>query len=128
MLSNATRLCEAKFGVLMLCEGDAFRAAALHNVPSAFADLLCRAPIRPGPNISFARAAKTKQAVQFADVTNEPSYIERDPLAIAAVELGGYRTVLSVPMLKEKAAGCDEYVSEPYSPRQLLAKIRQYLS
>jgi len=101
MLSNATRLCEAKFGVLMLCEGDAFRAAALHNVPSAFADLLCRAPIRPGPNISFARAAKTKQAVQFADVTKEPSYIERDPLAIAAVELGGYRTVLSVPMLKE---------------------------
>jgi GAF domain-containing protein len=101
MLSNATRLCEAKFGVLMLCEGDAFRTAALHNVPSAFADLLCRAPIRPGPNISFARAAKTKQAVQFADVTKEPSYIERDPLAIAAVELGGYRTVLSVPMLKE---------------------------
>ena len=101
MLSNATRLCEAKFGVLMLCEGDAFRAAALHNVPSAFADLLCRAPIRPGPNISFARAAKTKQAVQFADVTKEPSYIERDPLAIAAVELGGYRTVLSVPMLQE---------------------------
>jgi transcriptional regulator with GAF, ATPase, and Fis domain len=101
MLSNATRLCEAKFGVLMLCEGDAFRAAALHNVPSAFADLLCRAPIRPGPNISFARAAKTKQAVQFADVTKEPSYIERDSLAIAAVELGGYRTVLSVPMLKE---------------------------
>ena len=101
MLSNATRLCEAKFGVLMLCEGDAFRAAALHNVPSAFADLLCRAPIRPGPNISFARAAKTKQAVQFADVTKEPSYIERNSLAIAAVELGGYRTVLSVPMLKE---------------------------
>jgi two-component system cell cycle response regulator DivK len=29
---------------------------------------------------------------------------------------------------KAQAAGCDEYVSEPYSPRQLLAKIRQYLS
>ena len=29
---------------------------------------------------------------------------------------------------KARAAGCDEYVSEPYSPRQLLAKIRQYLS
>jgi two-component system, cell cycle response regulator DivK len=26
-----------------------------------------------------------------------------------------------------RAAGCDEYVPKPYSPRQLLAKIRQYL-
>jgi GAF domain-containing protein/anti-sigma regulatory factor (Ser/Thr protein kinase) len=101
MLSNATRLCEAKFGILMLSEGDAFRVVALHNVPSAFADLLCRAPIRPGPNITLARAAKTKQPVQHADVTKEQSYIEGDPLAIAAVDLGGYRTVLSVPMLKE---------------------------
>jgi hypothetical protein len=56
MLANATRLCEAKFGVLMLCEGDAFRVGALHNVPAAFGDLLRRGPIRPGPNISFARA------------------------------------------------------------------------
>ena len=28
---------------------------------------------------------------------------------------------------KARAAGCDEYVPEPYSPRELLAKIRQYL-
>ena len=26
-----------------------------------------------------------------------------------------------------RAAGCDGYVPEPYSPRQLLAKIRQYM-
>ncbi len=29
---------------------------------------------------------------------------------------------------KAQAAGCDEYVPQPYSPRQLLAKIRQYLA
>jgi len=28
---------------------------------------------------------------------------------------------------KARAAGCDDFVSKPYSPRQLLAKIRQYL-
>jgi two-component system cell cycle response regulator DivK len=28
---------------------------------------------------------------------------------------------------KARAAGCDEYVPKAYSPRQLLAKIRQYL-
>ena len=29
---------------------------------------------------------------------------------------------------KARAAGCDDYVAKPYSPRQLLAKIRHYLS
>ena len=29
---------------------------------------------------------------------------------------------------KARAAGCDEYVAKPFSPRQLLAKVRQYLS
>jgi GAF domain-containing protein len=101
MLSNATRLCEAKFGILMLCEGDAFLAGAMHNVPQGLADLLRRRPIHPGPNISFARAAQSRAPVQYADVTKEQPYIERDPLAIAAAELGGYRTILSVPMLKE---------------------------
>jgi two-component system, cell cycle response regulator DivK len=28
---------------------------------------------------------------------------------------------------KAHAAGCDGYVTKPYSPRELLAKIRQYL-
>jgi two-component system cell cycle response regulator DivK len=28
---------------------------------------------------------------------------------------------------KARAAGCDEYVPKPYSPRQLLAKIRECL-
>ena len=29
---------------------------------------------------------------------------------------------------KARVAGCDDYVPKPYSPRELLAKIRQYLS
>jgi two-component system, cell cycle response regulator DivK len=29
---------------------------------------------------------------------------------------------------KARVAGCDDYVPKPFSPRQLLAKIRQYLS
>jgi two-component system, cell cycle response regulator DivK len=28
---------------------------------------------------------------------------------------------------KARAAGCDDYVTKPYSPRKLLAKIREYL-
>jgi hypothetical protein len=37
MLVNATRICEAKFGVLWLVEGDGFRAVALHGAPPEFA-------------------------------------------------------------------------------------------
>jgi GAF domain-containing protein len=85
----------------MLCEGDAFHMGAMQNVPPALADLLRRGAVRPSPNISFARAAQTRQPVQYADATKAQPYLERDPLAIAAVEFGSYRTVLSVPMLKE---------------------------
>ena len=37
----------------------------------------------------------------IADIRTMPSYIARDPFAVSAVELGGYRTVLAVPMLKD---------------------------
>jgi GAF domain-containing protein len=102
ILANAVRLCDAKFGALPLCEGDAFRIRALHNAPTPFADFVRRGPLRPGPDVPLGRAARTKQVVQCADITKEQFYIEqRDPVAVAGAELGGYRTVLAVPMLKE---------------------------
>src|SRR6516165_3358750 len=101
MLENAVRICEAKFGTLYLLEGDAFRAAALHNAPPAFAEFWHRGPHRPGPGTVLSRVLRTKQVVHISDITADRAYIERDPLFIAAVELGGFRTVLAVPMLKE---------------------------
>jgi PAS domain S-box-containing protein len=101
MLANATRICEAKFSILMLAEGDAFRLGAVHNAPQAFAEVLQRGPLRPNPHITFGRAVTTKRVAQTADITIEQPYLQGDPLAVAAAELGGYRTVLAVPMLKE---------------------------
>ena len=83
MLANAVRICEAKFGTLLLFDGDAFRVGALHNAPLAFAEFMRRAPIRPGPNVPLGRAARTKQAIHVADITMDQCYIERDPLAVA---------------------------------------------
>ena len=101
VLQNATRICEAKFGILWLRDGDGFCSVALHNVPPAYAELRQREPvIRPGPGTDLGRVAKTKQVVQVVDVRAEAAYIERDPLRVSTVELGGYRTVLDVPMLK----------------------------
>jgi GAF domain-containing protein len=102
MLENATRICEAKFGILWLRAGDGFRSVALHNVPPAYAEQRQREPvIRPGPGTGLGRVAKTKQVIHVADVRAEAAYIERDPLRVSTVELGGYRTVLDVPMLKD---------------------------
>jgi signal transduction histidine kinase/CheY-like chemotaxis protein len=100
ILENATRLCEAKFGTLYLGDGDGFRAVAMHNAPPAYAQARAGV-VHPHRDSSVWRAANTKQIVQVVDVTRLPGYLAGDPFLITAVAQGGYRTVLSVPMLKE---------------------------
>jgi GAF domain-containing protein len=102
MLANATRLCEAKFGTLYLREGDAFRIVAMHNTPPALAELRRREPlVRPGPGTTLGRSVKTKQVVQIPDIKADAAYFARDPDRLAAAELGGYRSALTVPLLKD---------------------------
>ena len=101
MLAHATRVCEAMFGVLYLFERDAFRAVALHGGPSSFVEARRRNPLlRPIPGTALGRVAATSQTVQIADVQAEPAYRSSPEHAIGP-ELGGLRTVLCVPMLKE---------------------------
>src|SRR5215470_7392601 len=98
MLENAVCICEAKFGTLWLREGDAFRAVALHNAPPAYAEARRRELLlRPPPDTALGRVASTKQVVQIDDIGTH----RYDPEWRAAIELGNYRTVVSVPMLKE---------------------------
>src|SRR5262249_26055785 len=60
-----------------------------------------RALIQPGPRTGLGRVLQTKQATQIEDVTAHPGYSERDPMRVSAVELGGVRTLLVVPMVKD---------------------------
>src|SRR5262249_21776149 len=101
ILTNATRLCEAKFGTLYLCEEDKVRLAAAHGVPPAFAEARARGPFPPDPETALGKAFATKHAVQVSDLATTQSYAERKPIVVAAVELGGVRTGLAVPMLKD---------------------------
>jgi signal transduction histidine kinase len=104
MLENATRICGAKFGILWLCEGDGFRCVAQHNTPRAFAERYQNQPvIRPVPGTGLHRLFERRQVAQVTDMTVIQPYIERDPFVVTSVELGGYRTVVNVPMLKENA-------------------------
>ncbi len=102
ILANGTRLCEASYGTLWLCEGDGFRAVALHgSLPSAFAADRRRGVFRLDPDAPIARAARSRQPVHVADLRAEQVYAHRLPFTVAAVELAGIRTLIAVPMLKE---------------------------
>jgi signal transduction histidine kinase len=103
MLANVTRLCKAKYASLLLREGDQFRRVSLHNAPPALTEHWRRTPlIRPHPESAVGRAAITMQVAHIDDITTSEAYRARDPILVAGVELGGYRTVLSVPMLKDQ--------------------------
>jgi signal transduction histidine kinase/DNA-binding FrmR family transcriptional regulator len=101
MLENAMRICEAKFGHLLLYDGESFHAAHLYNVPRVYREIWERGPIRPSPNTGLGRLASTKQVIHIPDIKADTAYVERDALRVATVELAGARTFLSVPMLKE---------------------------
>src|SRR6266540_890690 len=90
ILANATRICEAKFGILYLRDGEAFRLAALYGAPPAFAEASWREPVvQPGPRTGFGRLIQTKQPIHIVDVTVDPAYAERDPLRVPLVEQAG---------------------------------------
>src|SRR5262249_6869688 len=105
MLANATRICEATFGVLYLYEGDAFRAVALHGAaPPSFVENRRRNPVfRPSPGTGLARVATMRQTVQILDARAEPAYQDSSPTQAAGIKTGGIRTILCLPLLKQGA-------------------------
>ena len=102
MLEKAVRICGATFGNIYRWDGDALRIVALHNTPPKFAQTRTPSAFRHSPTSIVGVMVATKAVVHVADVAASPAYVEhRDPAVIAAVELGGVRTFLAVPMLKE---------------------------
>jgi GAF domain-containing protein len=103
MLQNAIRICAGRSGILWFYEGEDFRCAALHNAPIEFGEQFRRQPVvHPVPGAGLSTLAETRQVTQVADMAATQAYIERRSSTIAAaVELGGVRTFVHVPMLKE---------------------------
>jgi transcriptional regulator with GAF, ATPase, and Fis domain len=98
ILENATRICEAKFGILWLYDAETFQVGALRDVPEEVAS---RGPVRPGPLHPLARLVATRQIVHISDYAEDAAYKQRDPLTVKLIELAGARTLIEVPMLKE---------------------------
>src|SRR5262249_32286763 len=105
MLENAVRICDATFGNIYRWDGQTLQLVGTHNTPPAFAEARTRHPFRPDPNVPAGRAITTRSVVHITDAAAERAYIEeRHPLFVDAVEIGGVRTLLLVPMLKETGA------------------------
>jgi signal transduction histidine kinase len=101
ILESGLRLCDANLGFLFLYDGEAYNPVAQRGATGAFAELMRAPRRRPGPHTGLGRILTQKGPVQIEDMTQDIAYLERDPLRVETVEIGGMRTWLGVPMLKE---------------------------
>ncbi len=104
MLASATHICEAKFGNLFLREGETFRAVAWHG-EATYVENWRQEPLTiktDVPDIPLARLAATKQRVYIADLRQDVAYKAGFAPLVTLVDKGGARTLLIVPMLKER--------------------------
>jgi GAF domain-containing protein len=101
MLENATRICGANFGTMTLYEQGAFRTIALYKVPEAYKLAQLHQRIQPHPESGLSMIERTHRAVQIEDIRTEPPYREGHPNVRALADLGGARSLVIVPMLKE---------------------------
>ena len=117
MLENATRICEAAFGSMLLRDGDEYRRVAMHNAPQAFVDFNAKEPtLTPGSTPGITRFTKEKQVIHITDAMAE---MPNDPI----VKFAGARTLLVVPMLKEDeligAIGIYRQEVRPFTEKQI---------
>jgi C4-dicarboxylate-specific signal transduction histidine kinase len=123
ILINATRLCRAKFGGLVLFEEKGFRTVARRgpHPPPGWWPLGLVHPIRPGDPL--AQLIESGAPVHIADLAAHQAYLRRDPLVVSAVELAGIRTCLIVPLRKDDeligALGINREQVQPFTDRQI---------
>ncbi len=95
--ANALRLCDAVFSVVYRFDGELIHIAALHNVtPEGVAAFRGAYPCRPHRGGGTQRAILTGSIIHIPDIQDDLEYVYQD-----AAEKADYRSVLSVPMLRE---------------------------
>ncbi len=61
-------------GLLWLYDGDVFRAAALRDLPPAYAEFVTRGPVRPGAETTLAQVIKDPRVRSRDDIRSAPPY------------------------------------------------------
>jgi two-component system, NtrC family, sensor kinase len=70
-------------------------------MPPAFMEVRGRSPYRPHQRSASGRMLASRGVIHIADLAKDQSYLERNPPTVAAVEAGGVRTTLAIPMMKD---------------------------
>src|SRR6476469_717673 len=98
MLENAVRICDAKFGNLMLREEDGFLIGATHGAHPAYVEYL-RSERLFRHNTGLKQLVNKKEHYHVPDLASVRT--PGDTLREATINLAGARTLIGVPMLKE---------------------------
>src|SRR5256714_6030694 len=122
MLKKATTLCDAAAGVLWVSEGEHFRSVASRGLPGAFEEFL-RTPVDAGPDTGIGRLRRGGSLAHIADMADGAGYRSGDALHRAAVDLGGVRSLLAVPLQKDGflfgAFGVTRQEVRPFTDKQI---------
>jgi class 3 adenylate cyclase len=102
MLQKAHTLCEASFGALMIYDGERFHAVAHQGTPAPFREFLASG-IHPRAGDPFGRMVEGAALSHTHDLSEVATRYPGEPLPRAAVDLGGIRTLLVVPLRKDGA-------------------------
>jgi signal transduction histidine kinase len=100
ILEHATRLCEASFGTFWLFDDETARAVAIRGARPAYEAYLQK-PVQLNADTMLAQVRRTGTPHQAEDVRLTPAYGSGDPHPRAGVELGGVRTLLIVPLIRQ---------------------------
>jgi GAF domain-containing protein len=118
LVESARRLCDAPQGLIFLRDGDVFRAEMQQGFSPEWDRYIRNNPIRPNPNSGVGRAALTGEVAHFPDVQADPDYNLRE-----GVRIGGYRSVLAIPLKRENEVlgvfALTRPVPGPFTQRQI---------
>jgi GAF domain-containing protein len=98
LVESAARLCEADQGTITRQRAGKFFRAEFYGFSRQFIEYVKDVPVEPERGTGTGRALLEGRIIHIPDVTSDPEYDFGD-----AQKLGRYRTLLSVPMLKEGA-------------------------
>ena len=118
LVEAAARLCEADQGTIAREQDGVFVRAATYGFSAEFSDLVRNLPVERERGSATGRALLEGRTIQIPDVEIDPDYT-----FIKAKELGGFRTLLAVPILRDGVAigvlGLSHKEVRPFTDKQI---------